>query len=175
MLGQIRTVTALSLIVLVCINTVGCGTNSVNTSIVDGDSSNVVSKLSIDSIKDISEYFIDPHEHESMKDGYTEKYDLNGDGKEETISIEQLPCNGGDGAYYPHVYNSEGVEIAYQDDIEESPFKEKWDNGNVEFYYNIELDELENLVDLGNDISKIAVFDDLLLLRNNDGSVEVVK
>ena len=138
MLKQIRTITALSLIALVCINTIGCGTNSINTSIVDGDLSNVGSKLSIDSIKDISEYFIDPHEHESMKDGYTEEYDLNGDGKEETISIEQLPCNGGDGAYYPHVYNSEGVEIAYQDDIEESPFKEKWDNGNVEFYYNDE-------------------------------------
>lgn len=138
MLKQIRTVTVLSLIALVCINTVGCGANSVNTSIADGDLSNGVSNLSIDSIKDISEYFIDPHEHESMKDGYTEEYDLNGDGKEETISIEQLPCNGGDGAYYPHVYNSEGVEIAYQDDIEESPFKEKWDNGNVEFYYNDE-------------------------------------
>ena len=32
MLKQIRTVTALSLIALICINTVGCGANSINTS-----------------------------------------------------------------------------------------------------------------------------------------------
>ena len=42
-------------------------------------------------------------------------------------------------------------------------------------FYQIELDKPENVVNLGDDISKIAVFDDLLLLRNNDGSVEVVK
>lgn len=48
----------------------------------------------------------------------------------------------------------------------------KYDTKNAE---SIELDEPENVVDLSNDISKIAVFDDLLLLRNNDGSVEVVK
>ena len=42
-------------------------------------------------------------------------------------------------------------------------------------FYQIELDESENVVDLGDDISKIAVFDDLLLLKNDDGSVEVIK
>lgn len=44
-----------------------------------------------------------------------------------------------------------------------------------DIFYQIELDEPENVVNLGDDISKIAVFDDLLLLRNNDGNVEVVK
>ena len=42
-------------------------------------------------------------------------------------------------------------------------------------FYKIAFDEPESVVNLGDDISKIAVFDDLLLLRNNDGSVEVVK
>jgi hypothetical protein len=85
--------------------------------------------------KSIDEYFVDPHEHESCEDGYTKEVDLNNDGKNEKIVVEKLECNGGDGGYFPHIYSSEGNDLAYQDDVYSSPFKTKWEKGAATIYY----------------------------------------
>lgn len=116
------------------ISTIAVGGKQYRT--IDGDLSAIISIINSGSMNYISSYFIDSHEHESMKDGYTVKCDLNNDGKEESITIEDLHCNGGDGAYFPHVYNEDGDELIYQQDKENSPFTEKWNEGNVEFYYD---------------------------------------
>ena len=73
-----------------------------------------------------------------MDGDYTQTVDLNGDGKNETIVIEALMHNGGDGGYFPHVYDSNGVELIYQQDPEDSPFSIKWVDGDAEIYYGDE-------------------------------------
>lgn len=84
----------------------------------------------------IDKYFTNSHEHESMDGNYTKTVDLNGDGENETITIEPLMHNGGDGGYFPHVYNSDGDELVYQQDSEGSSFKIKWVDGNAIIFYD---------------------------------------
>lgn len=86
----------------------------------------------------IDKYFTNSHEHDSMDGDYIQTVDLNGDGKDETIVIEALMHNGGDGGYFPHVYDSNGVELIYQQDSEDSPFSIKWVDGDAEIYYGDE-------------------------------------
>ena len=89
----------------------------------------------IPNLNSIDEYFDNPHEHESCDDGYTKETDLNHDGKNEKITVEKLDANGGDGGYFPHVYSSDGDELKYQEDVYDSPFEIKWNNGAVTIYY----------------------------------------
>lgn len=82
----------------------------------------------------VSEYFPDPHEHESMKDGYTKEADLDGDGTLEKIVIEDLKYNGGDGGYLPHVYKADREEIKLPIDSESNPYATLWGDEDVEIF-----------------------------------------
>ncbi|SFC30228.1 hypothetical protein [Butyrivibrio sp. YAB3001] len=82
----------------------------------------------------VSDYFTNPHEHESMKDGYTKEADLDGDGTPEKIVIEDLKYNGGDGGYLPHVYRANGEEIKLPMDTEVNPYAALWGEKNVEIF-----------------------------------------
>lgn len=83
----------------------------------------------------IDKYFTNAHEHESMAEDYSQTVDLNGDGNNETITIEPLMHNGGDGGYFPHVYTSQGDELVYQQDPEDLPFIVKWVDGDANIFY----------------------------------------
>lgn len=78
-----------------------------------------------------SDYFVNPHEHESMKDGYTKEADLDSDGIPEKIVVEDLKYNGGDGGYLPHVYKADGEEIKLPIDSESNPYATLWGEESV--------------------------------------------
>ncbi|WP_143002025.1 hypothetical protein [Pseudobutyrivibrio sp. 49] len=121
----------------IAISTIAVGGKQYKT--IDGDLSAIISIINSGSMNYISSYFIDSHEHESMKDGYTVKCDLNTDGKNEKIVVEQLECNGGDGGYFPHVYSSDGEELIYQEDKYATPFDIDWNEGAATISYNDEV------------------------------------
>ena len=81
-----------------------------------------------------SDYFVNPHEHESMKDGYIKEADLDSDGIPEKIVVEDLKYNGGDGGYLPHVYKEDGEEIKLPIDSESNPYATLWGDEDVEIF-----------------------------------------
>lgn len=88
---------------------------------------------SLDELNTISAFFEHPHEGNINTE---QQVDLDQDGVDEIITLENLDVQGGDGGYYVHIYrvvNGERKEIALPSIYEEKfPFASVWSEAGVE-------------------------------------------
>lgn len=102
----------------------------VKSEILEASAKNMISSL--DELDTISTYFEDPHGDTMME----QQADLDQDGADEIITLEDAGAQGGDGGYYVHVYrvvDGERKEIVLPSIYEEKfPFAALWNKTGAE-------------------------------------------